>query len=112
MSLPKEYLDLLTQHGRDLREIGVNGAALPRSAALKAVQLLHQAGVPILGGDVVRITGGKITVSRDNWYCKGAGDPGTAEYLRESLSQAEAYIRAYPDDEDGSVFYQIVAGKK
>jgi hypothetical protein len=110
-TLPKEYLELLSQYGHDLKEIGVNGIALPRLAALKAVVILRHAGTPILGGDVCHVANGKIRVSYDNWYCKGAGDPGTEKYLEASLVQAENYIRAYSDPEDGTVFYQLVIGK-
>lgn len=109
-TLPQEYLDILASEGRDLKEAGVNGAALQKRSALRAVEALRAASVQILGGDVYRVTRGKLELSYDNWYCKDAGEPGTDEYLKASLAQAKRYIRDYPDPEDGSILYRIVTG--
>lgn len=105
--LPKKYVDLLAWYGRDLNELGVHGIALPRSAALEAVDALRQARIPILGGDVLREVDGKIRHTYDNWYCKCHADPATDEYAEESFKQAQRYVLAYPDPEDGTVFYEI-----
>lgn len=110
--LPTEYLNILAQEGRNLKETGVNGVALSRRAALRAVDALQAAGVPILGGDVYLLTSGKLELSHDNWYCKDAGDPGTEKYLSASIAQAAQYIRSYRDLEDGSIMYRIVTGLK
>lgn len=108
MQLPKAYLLLLEEYGRDLKDIGVEGFALPKQEALKAIGILANAGFPILGGDVIRVVRGRAEVSYDNWYCRHEGDPSSSEYRQASAEQAEKYIRGYLDPEDGSVLYQIV----
>lgn len=105
--LPQKYIDLLAWHGRDLKELGVHGIALPRGPALEAVGALRQAKIPILGGDVLRVVDGKIRHTYDNWYCKSHADPASPEYMEESYKQAERYILAYPDPDDGTFFYEI-----
>lgn len=111
-SLPQEFLDLLSRHGRDLLELGIDGIALPRRAALDAVETLQRAGcVPILGGEVFQVRNGKLAHSYDSWDCKSGGNPNSDQYLNDSLKQAKAYIQRYSDPEDGSVFYQIVVPK-
>jgi len=111
-SLPQKYLEVLARNGRELKELGIDGAALPKHAALEAVDALWKSGsVPILGGEVFRVASGKLSHSYDTWDCKSNGDPDSELYREDSLAQAEAYIRKYPDPEDGSVLYQLVVPK-
>lgn len=109
---PQDFLDILARHGRDLKSAGVDGVALPKGAALDALRTLGLGSrIPILGGDVFRVVNGAISLSYENWDCKSTGDPTTEKYLKDSLIQAEEYIRSFPDPEDGTVFYQLVFGE-
>lgn len=111
-SLPQEYLAVLSRDGRELKELGIDGVALPKRAALEAVEALRKAAcAPILGGEVFRVTGGKVAHTYDTWDCMSDGARDSERYLKDSLRQADAYIRRYPDPEDGSVLYQIVLPK-
>lgn len=108
-SHPREYLDVLARHGRELKELGIEGTALPKRAALEAVEVLRKAGcVPILGGEVFRLADGKLVHAYDSWDCMSDEDPESERYRADSLRQADAYIRRYKDDEDGSIWYQLV----
>lgn len=110
-TLPQDYIDILARHGRDVRDAGVNGVALSRRAALSAVDALRRTGdIPILGGEVFRITNGKIELSYDNWDTKSSRGPNSVQYRQDSYPQAEAYIRAYADPENGTILYRIVTG--
>ena len=107
ITLPVKYIELLARHGRDLKELGVNGMALPRRPALEAVEALRLAKIPILATHVLHVVNGKIRHSYDSWCCKSPVDTTSEEYMRESFAEAERYIRAYPDSENGTVFYEI-----
>jgi len=107
ITLPVKYIELLARHGRDLKELGVDGMALPKRHALEAMEALRLAKIPILATHVLQVVNGKIRDSYDSWCCNSPVDPASEEYMRESFTEAERYIRAYPDPDNGTIFYEI-----
>lgn len=110
-TLPQDYVDALKRHGRNLKDAGVNGVALPRKAALEAIGILRRTNVvAILGGEVFQVRDGKAELSYDNWDTKSSMGPNSTQYRLESYQQAETFVSAYHDAEDGTIFYRIVTG--
>lgn len=103
-----EYLDILSKEGRPLDEIGVNEIALPRDAALKAIEALKNTALAILGGDVYKLVSGKPDLSYDNWYCNREASESASDYAHRSWTLAEKYIRDYKETGKQPVLYSLI----
>jgi hypothetical protein len=106
--IPDSYRELERIRGRPLREIGSAGFALGRLDALQALALLSGSLTGVLGGDVLKVTDGRLRYTYDNWFVKRIPDEDVMDFLTRSIVESDAYIRAYPDSEDGTVFYSLV----
>jgi hypothetical protein len=104
----KEFESLLKQHGYDLRSIGVKGAALMQAHALKAIEILENQNIPILGGDVFVLKEKKIDFSYDNWYCDEEDFDNYEEYIRMSWETARKYIKLFKENDNEIYMFQIV----
>lgn len=106
-SLPPEYVKILSEHGRDLKELGVDGAALSKEYALKAIGILRGAKIMILGGDVLRVVNGRIQHTYDSWHYDDHVGLRDQTVVEASFKHAERYLLSYPDAEDGTILYEI-----
>jgi Immunity protein 40 len=108
MLTPKHYVEILQERGKSLSEIGVNGMALERDAALEAIEALKDSQSAILGGDVYRLVAGIPEHTYDNWYSQREDSESLEHYVRRSWGVAKRYIESYVDPEDGSILYSLV----
>jgi len=113
MKIPEEYITILERFGHPLEhDLGVKETALSRGHALEAIRILRLCEIPVVGGDVVRLTAGKAQYVGDNWYVKRLPGEGPKDYITRSHDKAEAYLRNYQDPDDGTIMYVIVPSDK
>jgi hypothetical protein len=116
-----DYLDFLKSRGKTLAEInpGSDEFAFGYSDALRAIQLLGNAGVPILGGDILTEKSGELVYAYQdwgkeyiylNWYCKKIEDESESEYVNRSHLVAEESIEKANTIAKylGEVFYVVI----
>lgn len=111
MLIPEAYLNIKKMRGRSLHEIGVAEVAFTRPDVLDALKSLDGSQAGVLGGDVLKVVGGKPKYTYDNWYVKKAPQEDTTDFLRRSITEAEKYVKAYPDPEDGTILYTLVVSE-
>ena len=105
-----EYQEIVDQGGQSLEDAGVTGHGLERSAALKAISVLSHHKIPILGGDVFRLSNGKLELTYDNWHIDKKDDEATKSYAIRSAQISENYVRNYHEPEDVVTLYHLILG--
>jgi hypothetical protein len=110
MLTPQAYVDILESKGRPLPELGVR-FALGRADALDGIAALAGSAVAIAGGDVIRLESGRPQYTYDNWHADRREAESLADYLKRSWETARAYVRQYPDPEDGTILYDLVVAE-
>jgi hypothetical protein len=97
MRVSAEYNELLVSRGVSLAEMNVRDIGLFRDDALLAIDLLREAEIPILGGDVWYRRNGRFEPAYANWHT----DPNPTEdqrtYSQRSCKTAEQYVRGFPE---------------
>jgi hypothetical protein len=106
MLLPSKYFEIVRREGHRLTEMDSNEFAFPRAAALAAIDALKGSPVAILGGDALRISGGKALHTYDNWYCDRAPTEDPLHYVDRTHDEAKRYIEGY--SESGDILYLLV----
>src|SRR5690606_21517807 len=82
--------------------------ALTKADALKAIELLSDSGIGILGGDVYEVeSDGYFRPTYDNWYCNKDDFP-PSDFAKKSLKKASQYIESYRESENISIRYVLV----
>jgi hypothetical protein len=104
----RQYENLLTEVGARLE--GGNEKALLRDHALVAVQMLRDAKVPILGGDVWAKRNEKFVSVGDNWFFDPTALEERTAYFIRTWEGTETYIRAYPASPAEEVRFVLVTG--
>jgi hypothetical protein len=111
MKRSKEYDDLCRSAGVALDNPGLSEVGLKRADALHAVDILRNAGLAILGGDVYLRREGRVTPSDANsWYVNPNPREDAHAYLRRSWERAESYIGMFPESLNGEPLFVIVTG--
>lgn len=97
MSNLSEYIELIRKEGIPLSEIntGSNEYALSIDISLKAIDLLKKSSIPILGGDIMSYTLGKLAYTYENWYTERTADEDKDGYLNRSYDNAKKYIEQF-----------------
>ena len=103
-----EHLEILNKEGHPLHEIGVNEVALPRDAALRAIEALENTDLAVLGGDVYKVVAGKPDLSYDSWYCNSEASESASDYARRSRTVAEQYVRDFKEVGDKPVLFSLI----
>lgn len=99
----------IIRHGIHLStHIGVDEFALLKSDALKALQMLQEHRIPVLGGDVYCNDNGKIKYTYDNWYCDRENNENNDEYALRSIINAKYFIENYTLLGNGSPIFVLV----
>jgi len=97
MKATDDYLLFLHSHGLSLKDsLGIKDIALTRENTLKAVSLLREARLLILGGDVYFDDGRRITVAYANWHTDRIADESHDDYSSRSCDSSESYISSFP----------------
>ena len=98
MNVPEPYQRILADEGVPLHVInpGSNEVALPRDAALRAIQTLHDTAIAILGGDVIATEGGRLRYAGANWHSDRRPNEDATSFARRSREEATTYLKNYP----------------
>ena len=99
--IPKELLE----KGYDLDVLGISEIAWKRKEIFLIIQLLQENKIPVLGGDVYSIKGGKIMLTYDSWFTNN--DNGF-DFISKSLDNAILYIANYENRNGNDFIYSLV----
>lgn len=82
--------------------------ALTKADALKALELLSDTDVGVLGGDVYELENdGYFRPTYDNWYCN-RGDMSSSKFAKLSHEKALQYLNSYNEGENTNIRYVLV----
>lgn len=95
-----------------LKHLGIDGYAFPEQEALKIVQLCRLSLIPILGGDVYRLTDSTIEDLGDNWYYERTPSESHYNYVQNSCNRSESYIMTYKNHSCDKPLFSLVIEKK
>ena len=102
----QEYAAFINDHGMYLEEkLGVKEWAFTRADALKLLEIMKQAQMPNIGGDVVIENEGGLNYTNDSWYYNRSDHETQEQYVVSSISKAEEYIKNYPERGGGKYYY-------
>src|SRR5664279_1108605 len=96
MNNPERYQNLLNEYGIRLEQFGLDDVALESEYALRAVKILCDEGMPILGGDVFFKRGAKIELAYANWHADQLAGETLDAFLERSCLAASKYISNFP----------------
>jgi hypothetical protein len=111
MLVPELFREIERERGHSLTEIGTAGVAFTREDALRALECLKGSQAGVLGGDVLKITNGKLRYTHDGWHSDRKQEEDIVNFLRRSITETEKYIQSYPDPGDGTVLYSLVVSE-
>ena len=82
--------------------------ALTKADAIKAIELLSDSELGILGGDVYKLeSDGYFRTTYDNWYCN-KDDLPSSEFARLSHEKAIHYLQNYKEADGLNIRYVLV----
>lgn len=107
MSYSKFY-EFINNCGVPRTEAEGGELALTRTDALKALELLSDTDVGVLGGDVYELEDdGYFRPTYDNWYCN-KDDMSSSEFAKHSHRKALQYLKNYNEGESSNIRYVLV----
>jgi hypothetical protein len=114
MTLPTRYLEIQKTSGVHLDQINVGSCevAFTRDVALEALQSLNDTPVAVLGGDVLRISSGKLEYVYANWYCNKVEYEGSLSYAERSRCKAMSYVKDFLADGFEPLFVFVLSDIK
>jgi hypothetical protein len=88
----------VTSRARSLAELGLNEVAWDRRDTLEILEHVHGWPLAILGGDVYRLTSGRLEPTCDSWFC----NRHTGESAQEFALRSQQAAREFVSSESGS----------
>lgn len=105
----KELPPKLMSSSISLEKINENNYAWLLNDALAVIEILKNARIPILGGDVFLLQNGNPNFTYDSWYIKGREEYNSAEeFLVDSEQRAVKYITTYAQKNGDKYCYSFV----
>lgn len=103
-----EFIDFLNGSGVPRTDAEGGEVALKKEDALKALKLLAETDVAILGGDVYELEAdGYFRPTYDNWYCNKVDIP-LPLFAERSRETALVYLNNYNEAEGLDIRYVLV----
>lgn len=102
--LIRQIKDKILNNAISLTQLGINDLAWEKKDALRLIETLMQDEIAILGGDVYKVEGKKITPTYDSWYCDRVPSEKPEKYNTRSKLKALDYIKNYPEKEQKILF--------
>jgi hypothetical protein len=103
-----QFIEFIKNSGVARTEAEGGELALTKTDALKALELLSDANVGVLGGDVYEVEDdGYFRPTYDNWYCN-KGDLPPFEFVKLSHEKAFQYLTNYNEGERSNIRYVLV----
>src|ERR1700689_3543579 len=94
-----KYQCILDQYGVKLQQLGLDDVVLESEYALRAVKILLDERLSILGGDVFFKEGGNVRLAYANWYANKLANETDLAYVERSCQVALNYIAKFPKRE-------------
>lgn len=103
-----EYERFLKDYGTPRTGVEGGDITLKKSDAIKALDLLSDTDVSVLGGDVYELeSDGYFRPTYDNWYCdKGTNEKAT--FAKKSREIAYEYLAKYKEKAGSDIRYVLV----
>ena len=102
------FTEFLKIYGLPRTETEGGELALTKSDSLKALALLSDTDIGILGGDVYEVeSDGYFQPTYDNWYCN-KGSHSQLEFAKISREKALQYLKNYREAEGKNIRYVLV----
>lgn len=97
MILPSRYVEISDSLGIRLDQINVGSreVAFPKGVALDALRQLEETSIAVLGGDVLRLSDGKLEYVYANWFCNRLEHEESLSYAERSRREAAAYVENF-----------------
>ena len=108
MNPTHDYRELLRDRGIPLGEHGIGEMALRRVDALRAVDLLRTASIPVLGGDVYIRYKARVELAYANWHSEPEPGEKRQGFATRSCLETETYIRGFPVSEAEPLFVLVI----
>jgi hypothetical protein len=103
-----KYEQLLKDAGTPRTDAVGGEIALKKTDAIRALELLKNTDIGVLGGDVYELEDdGYFQPTYDNWYCSKNADDGKS-FAQKSRKVAIDYIRNYKEISNINIRYVIV----
>ena len=107
-----KYIEFLKQNGIQRTDYTDREVALNKADVLKALELLKDTKMCVLGGDIYELEkDGYLRPTYDNWYFEKNID-SEEECVKKSIEKAYQYISNYKESEDQSIRYILVLDQK
>lgn len=91
----KEIQNFLVERGVPLTDIGVNDFGVKRGDAFLLCDLLQEASLLILGGDVYCLKEDVIEITYDNWFFCQYEDENYEDYKKRAFTESKIFIEKY-----------------
>jgi hypothetical protein len=105
--IPKAIPERFHDRALCLDHLGVAEVAWKRSDVAEILSAIADSRWAVLGGDVLRLTGGKYRHTGDSWHSDRQNAEACLDFVRRSHSETLAYIGRYPESGQ-SVSYVLV----
>ncbi len=109
MNARTEFEALLARAGTPLDQFnpGSDEYALDRRVALEAIEALGRTNRVVRGGDVVRITEGRLQYT-DNWFVKRTPKKTDTSFATRSREYARRYVEEFGSPSDWAPLFVLV----
>lgn len=108
MIMTEDYSQFLATKGVSLGQLGLEEVALRREDALRAIRVLKELSLPILGGDVYFEQQGSVHPAYANWYVDRKDNESRKAFADRSCVKAENYVADYPKAMDKQPLFVLV----
>jgi len=98
--IPAAFWQLLREEGIPLTSAGVGDIGLSPQFAAKAIQILKDAGIALIGGETWQRVGERCVPTYDIWNIERESFPDLQDYLKESWKRAESHVARCEKRED------------
>jgi len=102
-------IESVISSGIPLNHLGINNWALNKEQAVRALDELEKAGVPVLGGDVYEIVDDIPESNNDNWYCNRHENEPLEQYVSRSIEHTRKYVDSYCNPSRRETLFVLVA---
>ncbi|MGI8544186.1 MAG: Imm40 family immunity protein [Aridibacter sp.] len=102
-------VEKILSEGLSLQNFGINNWGLTKEKALIAINELRNFGIPVLGGDVMKLENGEWIHTYDNWYCDKLPNESKEQFMVRSTQAANEYVNNYNINPDSETLFVIVA---
>ena len=96
MSHADAFEQLLAAKGFVLHTLGLRDVALLQPDALRAIEVLSESSIPVLGGDVYFRKGERIEPAYANWHTDPRPGENRLDYAIRSCRDSAKYIAGFP----------------